>query len=113
MQITITGQHLDLTDAIKSYVDEKIGRLGRYFDHVINAQVVLKHLPHEKLTNVVDITVNAPGHVFHAEVHDADMYAAIDLVADKLEAQAHSYKEKLQDRRNDHPAGLAAIAEID
>ncbi|MEB8519994.1 ribosome-associated translation inhibitor RaiA, partial [Acidithiobacillus ferriphilus] len=49
MQITITGQHLDLTDAIKNYVDGKIGRLDRYFDHVINAQVVLKHLPHEKL----------------------------------------------------------------
>ena len=86
MQITITGQHLDLTDAIKNYVDEKIGRLGRYFDHVINAQVVLRHLPHEKLTNVEDITVKAPGQVFHAEVHDADMYAAIDLVADKREA---------------------------
>ncbi|MEY2333513.1 ribosome-associated translation inhibitor RaiA [Acidithiobacillus ferrianus] len=113
MQITITGQHLDLTDPIKNYVDEKIGRLGRYFDHVIHARAVLKHLPHENLVNVADITVNAPGHIFHAEVHNADMYAAIDLVADKLEAQVHSYKEKLQDRRNDHPTGLAAIAEAD
>lgn len=113
MQITITGQHLDLTDSIKNYADEKIGRLGRYFDHVSDAQVVLKHLPHEKLSNVVDITVNAPGHVFHAEVHDADMYTAVDLVIDKLEAQVHSYKEKLQDRRNDQPAGLAAIVEAD
>lgn len=48
MQITITGQHLDLTDSIKNYADEKIGRLGRYFDHVSNAQVVLKHLPPRK-----------------------------------------------------------------
>ncbi len=113
MQVQITGQHLDLTEAIKQYVDEKIGRLDRYFDQVLNARVVLKHLAHEKLSNVVEITVHASGHEFHAEMHDADMYAAIDLVADKLESQVRQYKDRLQNHRAERPGALAAALEAD
>ncbi|AIA54290.1 MULTISPECIES: ribosome hibernation-promoting factor, HPF/YfiA family [Acidithiobacillus] len=109
MQISITGQHLDLTEALKSYVSEKISRLDRYFDHVLDARVVLKHQSHEKLPNIVEITVHSPGHDFHADCHDADMYAAIDLVAAKLEGQVRQYKERLRDHRTE-PSGAVSVA---
>lgn len=113
MQLTITGQHLDLTDALKSFVAEKLGRVDHYFDHVTDGHVVLKYMAHEKLPNSAEVTVHAPGHTFHAESGDQDMYAAIDLLADKLEAQVRSHKEKLTDRRNGHQVPLAAAAETD
>ncbi|PKY12241.1 ribosomal subunit interface protein [Acidithiobacillus marinus] len=113
MQITITGQHLDLTEALKNHTEEKIGKLDRHFDQVIDARVVLKHAPHENPENTADVTMYAAGHVFHAESRHADMYRALDMVTEKLESQIDSYKEKRQDRRNDHSADLAVIAETE
>ena len=113
MQITITGQHLDLTEALKNHAEDKIGKLDRHFDQVIDARVVLKHAPHENPENTADVTMYAAGHVFHAVSQHADMYRALDLVTEKLESQIDSYKEKRQDRRNDNPSVLAAIAEME
>jgi len=113
MQITITGQHLDLTEALKNHAEDKIGKLDRHFDQVIDARIVLKHAPHENPENTADVTMYAAGHVFHAVSQHADMYRALDLVTEKLESQIDSYKEKRQDRRNDSPSGLAAIAEME
>ncbi|MDD3759406.1 MAG: ribosome-associated translation inhibitor RaiA [Acidithiobacillus sp.] len=108
MQLHITGQHLDLTEAIKNRVHEKLGRLDHYFDRVIDGRVVLKFLPHEKLSNVAEITVSAPGHDFHAEARDADMYVAIDQLADKIDGQVRQYKEKLQRHRSSPVAAVLA-----
>ncbi len=113
MQITITGQHLDLTEALKNHAEDKISKLDRHFDQVIDARVVLKHAPHENPENTADVTMYAAGHVFHAVSQHADMYRALDLVTEKLEGQIDSYKEKRQDRRNDNPSGLAAIVEME
>jgi ribosomal subunit interface protein len=87
MQITITGQHLDLTEALKNHAEDKIGKLDRHFDQVIDARVVLKHAPHENPENTADVTMYAAGHVFHAVSQHADMYRALDLVTEKLESQ--------------------------
>ncbi|MFA7496042.1 MAG: ribosome-associated translation inhibitor RaiA [Acidithiobacillus sp.] len=113
MQITITGQHLDLTEALKMHAEDKIGKLDRHFDQVIDARAVLKHAPHENPENTADVTLYASGHVFHAEAQHVDMYRALDLVTEKLETQIDSYRQKRQDKRNDNPAGLTAIVEMD
>ena len=103
MNLHLTGHHLDITPAIREYVVTKLGRLSRHFDHVIDVSVVLCV---DKLQQKVDATVHVRGKDLHAESVDADMYAAIDALADKLDRQVLKYKEQ---RRN-HRADTAAVA---
>jgi putative sigma-54 modulation protein len=106
MQISVTGHHIDVTDALKSYVGNKLQRLERHFDHVINVHVVLSV---EKLRQKAEasIAVNG-GKVFADAVHE-DMYAAIDGLIDKLDRQVIRHKEKKSDHRGGN--GRAAVEE--
>lgn len=96
MNLTISGHHLEVTPAIHSYVSEKLGRVKRHFDHVINVNVILQV---EKLVHKVEATLHVKGHDFHAHSADDNMYAAIDLLADKLDRQILRHKEKTSDVR--------------
>ncbi|MHB8404574.1 MAG: ribosome hibernation-promoting factor, HPF/YfiA family [Gammaproteobacteria bacterium] len=92
MQIDITGHHLDITPALRSYVQNKFERLARHFDHATGVHVILtvsklEHRAEAKLQ------VNH-GNIF-ADAVDTDMYAAIDALTDKLDRQIKKYKEKL------------------
>ena len=98
MNLELTGQHLDITPAIRNYVTEKMGRVTRHFDHVIDIHVVL-HV--DKLEHRCEATVHVPGSDIHAEAIDSDMYAAIDALADKLDRQVVKHKEKLKLHRHD------------
>ena len=96
MQVNLTGHHVDITDALRAYVDEKIARLERHFDHVSNVHVILSV---EKLNNKAEATVHIAGaDVFADSVHE-DMYAAIDALVDKLDRQVLRHKEKLKKHR--------------
>ncbi len=97
MNLNISGHHLDLTPPLRDYVTSKIRRIERHFDHLINADVILSV---EKLRHKAEATVHASGADLHAEaVVEADMYAAIDALIDKLDRQTRRHKEKL---RNHH-----------
>lgn len=96
MQIELTGHGVDITPALREYVNEKIGRIKRHFEQLIVVRVVL-HV--EKLNHRVEATVNAAHKQFHAEEQASDMYAAIDLMVDKLDAQVRKHKEKVTDHR--------------
>lgn len=97
MNLNISGHHLDLTPPLREYVTNKIKRIERHFDHLINADVILSV---EKLRHKAEATVHASGADLHAEaVVDADMYAAIDALMDKLDQQTRKHKDKL---RNHH-----------
>ncbi|MDJ0738293.1 MAG: ribosome-associated translation inhibitor RaiA [Gammaproteobacteria bacterium] len=96
MQVNLTGHHVDLTDALRAYVDEKIARLERHFDHVTNVHVILSV---EKKSQKAEATVHIAGaDVFADAVHE-DMYAAIDALIDKLDRQVLRHKEKLKSHR--------------
>ncbi len=96
MQVNLTGHHVDVTDALRAYVDEKIARLERHFDHVTNVHVILSV---EKLNKKAEATVHISGaDVFADSVHE-DMYAAIDALVDKLDRQVLKHKEKLKKHR--------------
>jgi putative sigma-54 modulation protein len=96
MQVNLTGHHVDVTDALRGYVDEKIARLERHFDHVTNVHVILSV---EKLTKKAEATVHIAGaDVFADSVHE-DMYAAIDSLVDKLDRQVLRHKEKIKSHR--------------
>jgi putative sigma-54 modulation protein len=91
MQLSISGHHVDVTDALKNYTSEKISRLERHFDQITNVHVVLSV---EKQRQRAEATVHASG-------ADADdLYAAIDMLADKLDRQLIKHKEKLVDRHH-------------
>ncbi|MDT3708053.1 MAG: ribosome-associated translation inhibitor RaiA [Thiobacillus sp.] len=91
MNLTISGHHLEVTPAIRNYVSDKLDRVKRHFDHVINVSVILQV---EKLVHKVEATLHVKGHDFHAHSEDGNMYAAIDLLADKLDRQIVRHKEK-------------------
>jgi putative sigma-54 modulation protein len=101
MNLNLTGIHLEITPAIRAYVVAKMDRVTRHFDHVIDVNVVLSV---DKLRQKVEANVNVRGNKIHAESIDPDMYAAIDLLADKLDRQVVRHKEKLAARRMDRTA---------
>jgi putative sigma-54 modulation protein len=96
MNLSVSGHHLEVTPAIRSYVQSKIGRITRHFDHVIDAHVILTA---HKLNRKAEVTLHVRGKDLHCECEQADLYAAIDLLADKLDRQLLKYKDKLYDKR--------------
>ena len=95
MQIKITGHHVEVTDALKNYVNEKFLRLERHFEHVIDTHVILSV---EKLVQKAEATVHVNGANLFAEQEHSDLYAAIDGLIDKLDRQTIKHKEKQNGR---------------
>ena len=95
MQLTISGHHIDLTEAMQSYVENKMERLERHFDQVTNVNVILSV---EKMRQKAEATVHITGNDVFANAEDENMYAAIDALVDKLDRQIKKHKEK----RTDH-----------
>ena len=96
MNLNLTGNHLDITPAIRDYVIAKLDRITRHFDHVIDVQVVMSVA---KLRHKVEANLHARGKDIHVEAVELDMYAAIDALVDKLDRQVVKHKEKLALRR--------------
>jgi putative sigma-54 modulation protein len=96
MNLSVSGHHVEVTPALRSYVQTKIGRITRHFDHVIDAHVILTA---DKLKQKAEVTLHVRGKDLHCESEEVDLYAAIDLLADKLDRQVLKYKDKLYDKR--------------
>lgn len=93
MQINITGHQLDVTEALRNYIDEKFTKLERHFDKIISAQVIMSV---EKLNQKIDTTLMLAGGEVVASAENTDMYTAIDALVDKLDRQLIKFKEKQQ-----------------
>ena len=91
MQITVSGQQVDVTAPLRDYALEKVGRIQKHFDHMTTTNIVL-HV--EKNRHMAEATINAKGTQLHADAEGLDMYAAIDSLADKLDRQVIKHKEK-------------------
>ncbi|GAA5784080.1 ribosomal subunit interface protein [Chitiniphilus shinanonensis] len=98
MNLKLSGHHLEITPAIREYVTNKVERITRHFDSVIDVGVILSV---EKLQHKIEATVHVRGRDIHVEAIDEDMYAAIDLLSDKLDRQIVKHKEKLMDHRGE------------
>jgi putative sigma-54 modulation protein len=85
-----------VTPAIRTYVQSKLERIARHFDHVIDAHVILTV---DKLRQKAEATLHVRGKDLHCESEEQDLYAAIDLLADKLDRQVLRYKDKVNDKR--------------
>lgn len=108
MQITVTGHHVDVTDALRGYVETKFERLERHFDNVVDVHVVLTV---EKLDHKAEATLLLSGARIHADAAESDMYAALDRLVDKLDRQVVKHKEKLTDHHRDKGATHKALAD--
>jgi len=96
MQITITARHFDLTNAIRDHIEANAERLDRYFDHILSVHFILAL---ENGVSRVEIILHVPRHNFRAEASDNDMYLAIDMSLDKMEAQIKKLKDKWKDHQ--------------
>lgn len=94
MQVSVTGHHVEVTPALKGYVEKKFERIRRHFDSVIDMHCVLTV---EKLRQKAEATLYVSGGTIHADATEPDMYAAIDALADKLDRRVKKHKEKLSD----------------
>lgn len=91
MNLTITGHHLEVTPALRGYVEEKLKRVTRHFDQVIDVTVILSV---EKLNQKAEVNLHVAGKDIYVEAVEADMYAAVDSLVDKLDRQVLKHKEK-------------------
>lgn len=95
MNLSITGHHLEVTAPLRDYVTQKLDRITRHFDRVIDVKV---YLSVDKLVQKAEINIHVRGRDIFAEASDTDLYAAIDALIDKLDRQVLKHKEK----QNDH-----------
>ncbi|MDH5632018.1 MAG: ribosome-associated translation inhibitor RaiA [Gammaproteobacteria bacterium] len=96
MQITVTGQQMDVTEPLRNYATEKMERIEKHFDHVTTTNIVLHT---EKNRHLAEATIHATGTTIHANAEGDDMYAVLDSLIDKLDRQVIKHKEKLTDHR--------------
>lgn len=91
MNLIIHGHHLEVTPALRGYVQGKMDRIRRHFDHVIEANVLLTV---DKLVQRAEVTLRVRGDSLHVESLDGDLYAAIDALVDKLDRQVLRHKDR-------------------
>jgi putative sigma-54 modulation protein len=94
MQLSVTGHHVEVTPALRNYVDTKLAKLERHFDAMTDIHCVLTV---EKTLHRAEATIQVTGGTIHADSAEQDMYAAIDILVDKLDRQIKKHKEKLTD----------------
>jgi putative sigma-54 modulation protein len=95
MQLSLSGHHVDVTPSMRAYVEKKLERISRHFDHVIDVHCVLTV---EKLRQKAEATLHVRGSAIHADATEENMYTAIDLLADKLDRSVLKHKEKRSDK---------------
>lgn len=101
MNITVTGRGIEVTAAMRSYVEEKLQAATNVLDMPMEAETVLRveHNPSNPVPQVVEVTVRVKGAVVRVSEAAVDMYAAIDLAADRVSRQLRKYKTRVIDRR--------------
>ncbi len=119
MNLILSGRGVELDDALRDYATEKLARAQRFFDRIIRIEVELLHErnPRVKDPDRVDVTVKTPNETIRVHGEGLDHFAAIDVAADRLEAQVRKHKERLVDRhhgdshRNGGPVAVAGSDE--
>ncbi len=102
MNLHLSGHHVDVTPAMREYVTTKLTRITRHFDQVIDVNVIVSV---DKLKRKIEANVHLRGKDIFVECHDADMYAAIDALVDKLDRQIIKHKEKNFEHRGGREPG--------
>ena len=104
MNLTISGHHLEVTPALREYVVNKLDRVMRHFDQVVDINVVLsvEKQKEKERRQKVEVNLHVKGRDIHVEHANEDLYAAVDQLVDKLDRQVGKHKTRMQDHH--HPA---------
>ena len=115
MNLTISGHHLEITPALRSYVTNKLDRITRHFDQVVDVKVLMtvEKQKEKERRQRAECTIRVKGNDLFAESAHEDLYAAVDELVDKLDRQVVRHKDRLQDhhfaaRRREQPAQRSA-----
>ena len=115
MDVSITAKHIDLTDSLKNYVEERLSRVNKYTDFNLNANIFLGVEKHRKH---IHATIKGNGFYLNSEAEDpANMYKAIDLCVDKLETQLrrgkYTYSDKKKGKENERESIISKHRAVD
>lgn len=108
MRFTITGRNIEVTPGLREAVEDKLGKLDRFFAPATEAVV---RLSVQKDMQKIEVTIPVKGHIIRAEESSTDMYVSIDLVEEILERQLKKYKNKLIDKKQSAPSFSTAFME--
>lgn len=97
MQIFLTGRNLEVTEALRRYAEEKVGRLQKYLDKITSAHIVLSL---QKYRQIAEVTLRVRDFTIRGEESTEDLYSSIDLVMEKVERQLQKYKGKIASHAN-------------
>ncbi|AKG03901.1 ribosomal subunit interface protein [Salimicrobium jeotgali] len=111
-QFNIRGENLEVTDSIRDYVEKKVTKLERYFDTPPSSEVHVNLSVYNK-EQTIEVTVPMKNLLLRAEEHNADLYAAVDLVVDKLERQIRKHKTKVNRKARQEGAPKHVFAEME
>ena len=108
MNLTISGHHLDVTPALRSYVTTKLDRITRHFDQVVDVRVLLciEKQKEKQGRQRAECNIHVKGNDMFAESSHADLYAAVDELVDKLDRQVVRHKSRVQDHHHGAPKRL-------
>lgn len=95
MNVQVRGRNIEVTKALKDYIEKRVGKLDRFIDNLGDAQVTMTV---EKESHRIELTIPVSGMILRAEESTGDMYTSTDLVVEKIEKQIQKYKGKLQKR---------------
>jgi putative sigma-54 modulation protein len=114
MQIVVSAKNFQLSPSLREYAEKKLGAIKKYFDHIIEVDAVLsvKEAKDQTRSRMCEVTVLANGVPFNAKQASEDLYASIDMVADKIERQVKKFKEKQLDRRQHNRPDKTAIHKV-
>lgn len=110
MRFTITGRNIEVTQGLREAVEDKLGKLDRFFAPATEAVV---RLSVQKDIQKIEVTIPVKGHIIRAEESSSDMYVSIDLVEEILERQLKKYKNKLIDKKQSAPSFSEAFLQED
>ena len=110
MRFTITGRNIEVTQGLREAVEDKLGKLARFFAPATEAVV---RLSVQKDIQKIEVTIPVKGHIIRAEESSSDMYVSIDLVEEILERQLKKYKNKLIDKKQSAPSFSEAFLQED
>ncbi len=106
MDIAVTFRHMQPTESLRTYAEEKVSKIKKYLDFPIEAHVVLSV---EKFRHIADVSLSINGTWIKGIEETDDMYSAIDQVMDKLEKQVKKYRSKIRSRRTENRKGEETI----
>jgi len=110
MQISVTFRQIEPSDALKSYVTDRLSKFKRYLEGPVEAHVVLGL---EKFRHLADVTIDSNGRIIKGKEENTDMYAAIDLVMDKIDMQLKKFRDKQRGSKGERITRTAAAVETE